>query len=143
MFNQYTYARWGYSNYVNNIYLQLAAETGLVGAVLFIAPMIMVLIRTLRTLRQIRRENRDGENIMPYLALSLAWQLFFLLYGFFEIPFYDYTFSLYMALPLPLPTAFLWMKSAACFLQYTERMDKYKDGHMLEWRRRNEHLSFT
>ena len=167
-FNQYTYHRWGKSNYVNNVYLQLAAETGIVGSVLFISPMFFNLISTIKKINAVRKlqqekagqitgepvNNRpfvggsfangqminrpgvvmpavkaaavgapavkaaavgapvvglqtlEGQNqeekigIGTYLKISFAFQVFYLLYCFFEIPFYDYTFLFIYALAL-------------------------------------------
>lgn len=100
-FNQYTLSRWGFTNYVNNIYLQLLCETGVLGALLFITPMIVTLIRTVSLMKKARFRPLDDDYI-PILSLSLALQLFFLIYGFFEIPFYDYTFLFVYALAISL-----------------------------------------
>jgi len=92
-FNAYTFARWGHSNYVNNDYIQLAAETGLVGLILFVTPMLLCLIGTIRKIRFVQKENSNSaEYKLEYLSVSMAFQCFFLLYNVFEIPFYDYTF---------------------------------------------------
>lgn len=91
-FNQYTFNKWGTTNYVNNVYIQLITETGIVGGILFILPMVMSLCSTIKKiLVVVRQKNRDTD-VMSYLSISLALQIFFLLYGFLEIPFYDYTF---------------------------------------------------
>lgn len=93
-FNQYTYNRWGKANYVNNVFLQLLAETGIVGFILFVTPMILCLRRTFVQLNIVRKQYMDNDKLVQFLSLSLAMQLFFLLYSIFEIPFYDYTFLL-------------------------------------------------
>lgn len=97
-FNRFTFSRWGGTNYVNNVYLQLAAETGIIGAILFISPMIISLVKTFRKLSDIQKNNINFNNAYEYIQLSFALQVFFLLYCFFEIPFYDYTFLFVYAL---------------------------------------------
>lgn len=93
-FNQYTFNKWGYTNYVNNVYMQLLTETGIVGAVLFILPMMISLYATIKKAVLLTRQKNRDINAMNYLSLSLALQIFFLTYCFLEIPFYDFTFLL-------------------------------------------------
>lgn len=94
-FNRYTKEQWGYTNYVNNVYLQIATETGIIGLFLFIMPLIIILIKTYRKLKN-TLNNKSNHNVysIKYIQLSFTLQLFFLLYCFLEIPFYDYTFLL-------------------------------------------------
>lgn len=87
-FNQYTFLKWGNTNYVNNVYVQLLTETGIFGTILFVTPMIYTLLRTLSWLKRSAYNPEDR----GYLLFSLGIQLFYLIYGLFEIPFYDYTF---------------------------------------------------
>lgn len=96
-FNTLTFSRWGNTNYVNNVFLQLAAETGIVGVTLFVLPMVFSLISTIRKLNRLNKFEDDRKN---YLMISLGFQLFFLLYCFFEIPFYDYTFLFIYAIAI-------------------------------------------
>lgn len=91
-FNRFTLTRYGRTNYVNNVYLQLVAETGIVGAVLVVFPMVFSFVKTLRMLIVNKNNNQNEKYIYTYIQLSFALQLFFLLYCFFEIPFYDYCF---------------------------------------------------
>lgn len=90
-FNKYTAERWGYTNYVNNVYLQLLVDTGVVGMVMFCMPMIYTFWNTLKNVKYYKNVTENIEAI-NYLTLSLVFQLFFLVYCFIEVPFYSYPF---------------------------------------------------
>lgn len=105
-FNTLTRNKWGWSNYVNNVYVQLMTETGIVGLVLFMFPMFITLIRTIKAHR-ISRSITNCE-IKNALLLSLGMQIFFLLYGIFEIPFYDYTFLFVYAISVCLANSAIY-----------------------------------
>lgn len=105
-FNSFTYNMWGWSNYVNNIYIQLLAETGIVGLALFAIPMLITLVRTIKAFGISR--NLENQQINQKLMLSLGVQFFFLLYGIFEIPFYDYTFLFVYAISVCLANSAIY-----------------------------------
>lgn len=99
-FNRYTYELWGNTNYVNNVFLQLATETGIVGFVLFSMPIVVSLFKTIKMVLNIKKNEENNDIRMKYLTLSLAFQLFYVFYCFFEIPFYDYTFLFIYAIAI-------------------------------------------
>lgn len=68
----------------HNIYLQLLAETGIIGTLIFIVPMIFTLFTCIKQIR----ENTKAI-VAPELAFSFCFQIFFLIYGFSENPLYD------------------------------------------------------
>ncbi|MGN1131263.1 MAG: O-antigen ligase family protein [Ruminococcus sp.] len=68
----------------HNIYLQLLADTGIIGTLIFLVPMIFTLFVSIKL---IKRNKNDG--IAPELAFSLCFQIFFLIYGFSGNPLYD------------------------------------------------------
>lgn len=71
----------------HNIYLQLLAETGIFGFIFFMAPVVITLSMTIRGLRG--QGNVDEGKWSALLNFSLAYQLFFLLYGLTGNPLYD------------------------------------------------------
>lgn len=103
-FNQFTYDKWGNVNYVNNVYLQVLTETGITGAVLFFTPMAVTFVRTFKALKiaKVQRELDGEDRYFNAVILSMGIQLFFLLYGIYEIPFYDYTFLFIYAIGVAL-----------------------------------------
>lgn len=72
----------GKKSHPHNIYLQLLAETGIVGFTLFIIPLIYVIIKTIKILSIILEKNKKNEIYWEYsLMYSLYIQIFFILYG--------------------------------------------------------------
>lgn len=83
--------RYSYTRYtdVHNIYLQLLCETGIVGAGVFIAAFITMIMYTIKKINILALYNITSQS--KYLLLfSLFCQFFFLLYGFTGNPLYDY-----------------------------------------------------
>ena len=89
-FNQYTVSRFGFSrtHSVNLDYLQFLCETGLIGFVLMISPIIYSLWQTIICWKRILKDNTSTyENWIVLFAIFV--QLFIVLYAFFEVPFYN------------------------------------------------------
>lgn len=89
----------------HNIYLQLLTETGITGFLLLILPMISIFIVTLVGIRRLKTEERD--NWFPLLSYSLAYQVFFLLYGMTGNPFFDPSFLMMYFFSCAIPMAFI------------------------------------
>lgn len=82
------------STHVHNIYLQLMAENGIIGFLLFIS---LLSINLTQTLKVIRRTNKNKMSSMFYLTVSLYFQLFFIIYGITGNPISDnYILLLYL-----------------------------------------------
>lgn len=76
---------------VHNIYLQLLCETGIVGFIIMIIPMVVSLIHSYKALRY-ELKNRSVTDYFNMLQFAFAYQVFFLLYGLVENALYDYNF---------------------------------------------------
>lgn len=76
---------------VHNIYLQLLCETGIIGFVIMIIPMIVHLIHSYRAYRYeaVCGNMKAWSSVLFY---AFAYQVFFLLYGCVENALYDYNF---------------------------------------------------
>lgn len=92
-FNQLTTTLYSYSaaHYVNNDYLQVLCETGVIGLICIYLPMFVFLIKTIRIYSKSQGLEIKGEAKLA-LAFSLFVQLMYLLYSIFEIPLYDRAF---------------------------------------------------
>ena len=75
------------STHVHCIYLQLLAETGVVGFTVFVSFFAFSLVRTVKRALKARRAERTLENC--WYQYSLFIQVFFLLYGITGNPLYD------------------------------------------------------
>jgi len=73
----------------HNIYLQLLCETGVAGVAIFFTFFVFFLVSTMSKIVYVRRHGIDENHICMYLMISLAVQVFFLLYGFTGNPLYD------------------------------------------------------
>lgn len=82
------------SHEVNCDYLQWLCETGIVGFVLSIIPVVIMLFRTMRvTRRQLRRFGKIYSNKIQWVILMACYiQFYTLIYAFVEIPFFDIVF---------------------------------------------------
>lgn len=89
--------------HVHNIYLQLLTETGVVGFILIITPLVYSLLSTYKALRaSINLEGLINHLWTKGLAFSLFYQLLFLLYGLTDSPLYGvrYVFLYFLVLAL-------------------------------------------
>ncbi|WP_342470249.1 O-antigen ligase family protein [Ureibacillus sp. FSL K6-3587] len=77
---------------VHNIYLQLLAELGLFGFVLYMGAIVLTLILTL--LLSKKNYNAENDSIKSFLYTSAFVQLVFIFYGVTGNPLYDYNFFL-------------------------------------------------
>ena len=88
-FNGYTVSRFGYpkTHSVNLDYLQFLCETGIVGFVFMITPIIVMVRRTFivckNTLKNITEKSKQW-----IILFAVFVQLFTLMYAFIEVPFY-------------------------------------------------------
>lgn len=71
----------------HNIYLQLLAETGIIGASVFFLWFLVSLSNAVYAYKRI--SNGDNKNDKSLVAFSLGFQIFFLLYGMTGNPLYD------------------------------------------------------
>lgn len=69
----------------HNIYLQLLAETGVIGFSCFIIPMIYTLIKSIKLLQAMGAQYRD----CTPMFMSVSIQIFFIVYGITGNPLYD------------------------------------------------------
>lgn len=93
----------------HNIYLQLLAETGVVGFLCFIIPIVYTLIRSVRLLQDMNTQGVDCTAIF----LSVSIQIFFIVYGITGNPLYDK--QMFLA----------YMLSVAFYLSYQARSNEY------------------
>lgn len=74
-------------NDVHNVYLQLLAETGIIGFTLYITFFVIHYVRTVKIINR-RTDEISVQTYLPVL-FSLGYQTFFLLYCFTGNPLYD------------------------------------------------------
>lgn len=93
----------------HNIYLQLLAETGIIGLICFITPMIYTLTKSIKLFQDM---NAQG-NECTEMFMSVSIQIFFLVYGITGNPLYDKQMVL------------VYMLSVAFYLSYRTYISKY------------------
>lgn len=80
---------------VHNLYLQLLAELGIVGAAFVLTPLFYTYIKTFRMIRAIRENQLPEKNIWwKGLVFSFYYQTFFLLYCLADSILHDITYIL-------------------------------------------------
>lgn len=97
-FNGLTTSVYGYDfgHEVNRDYLQWLCETGIVGLILNLIPVIVTLYRTIYICRHSIRKIRNTD-IQWVVLFAVFIQLFIVVYAWIEIPFYDIIwFSMYI-----------------------------------------------
>lgn len=117
--NQYRKATVGTVTVINeldvhNIYLQMLCETGIVGLVIVVIPMIGFFFATYKAVKYVftSRKLRYREWKMP-LLFSAAYQCYFLIYGFTENPLYDHNYVLMYFFACAITAAFMRAKNRA------------------------------
>ncbi len=94
---------------VHNTYLQLLCETGIVGTVLILAPIIFCLVQTVRQAYRLKKAQRDHTLLMVMNMASLGLQVYFLLLGMLDPCFYKLIYwSFYAIALILLMTALKW-----------------------------------
>lgn len=89
-FAEFTIQNLGFSTYAHNIYMQLLAETGIVGTLLFLAWFISVLTVSIQFFIKARKGIIVcSEKHLYHMAFSIAMQIFFITYGITGNPVYD------------------------------------------------------
>ena len=73
----------------HNIYLQLLAETGIVGTLCFLIPMISNLFLSFKTIKTMKSCDSETKLSVQPMYFSLCMQIFFLVYGASGNPLYD------------------------------------------------------
>lgn len=80
---------WNITNDAHNIYIQLAAETGIVGLAVFITIFIGAFVLSYKAFKmQKKLQILDPEQTVS-LELSMVYQIYFMLYGLTGNPLYD------------------------------------------------------
>lgn len=84
-------SRFGFNvnNDAHNIYLQLAAETGIVGLAVFLTIFIGSFVLAYKAYKMQKQMQLLSPNQQTALALAMAYQVFFVLYGFTGNPLYN------------------------------------------------------
>lgn len=89
-FAEFTIQNLGFSTHAHNIYMQLLAEAGIVGTLLFLAWFVSVLTVSIQFFVKARRGIVVcGKNHLYHMAFSIAMQIFFITYGITGNPIYD------------------------------------------------------
>lgn len=90
-FRQLNQTMFGFTraNDAHNIYLQLLAETGIVGFAVYVTLFIGAFLLTYKAYSLQKKHSVLTSEQMLSLKLSMVYQIFFLMYGFTENPLYE------------------------------------------------------
>ncbi|MGN0489683.1 MAG: O-antigen ligase family protein [Ruminococcus sp.] len=91
------------SVHAHNIYLELLADTGIIGFLCIIIPMVFTLVSTIKLIKYINKNKLKDSVFFAPLVFSLGFQIFFMVYGLSGNPIYDYQ----MFIPYMLSVAFV------------------------------------
>lgn len=97
---------------VHNVYLQLLTETGLVGFILIIVPLIFVYYSTFKIMKAITISSKLNNTLWKKgVIFSFYYQTFFLLYCITENPFYNIFYMLMYFFSISIVNSFVVYKS--------------------------------
>ncbi len=85
---------------VHNTYLQLLCETGIVGTVLILTPIIFCLVQTVRQAYRLKKTQTDHTLLFVMNMTSLGLQVYFLLLGMLDPCFYKLIYWAFYAIAL-------------------------------------------
>lgn len=90
----------GISTAAHNVFLQLLAEVGVIGLIIFLIPSLQVLFGLTKSAIQLKREDgRQYDSIDAAILFAFLFQVHFWVYCFFGGPLYDFeTFPVYFVL---------------------------------------------
>ncbi len=89
--------------HAHNFYLELLADTGIVGFLCIIIPMAFTLVSTIKLIKYINKSKLKDSIFFAPLVFSLGFQIFFIIFGLSENAIYDYQ----MVVPYMLSVAFV------------------------------------
>lgn len=89
----------------HNIYIQVLAETGIVGFIIFYIALFALVISNIKKCRLYVKNNPTEREVHGVLLLSLYMQVIFILYGVSGNPIYDYIFFILLIFFLSIPSA--------------------------------------
>ncbi|MFD1064406.1 O-antigen ligase family protein [Oceanobacillus locisalsi] len=95
---------------VHNVYLQLLSETGLIGFIIIIIPIIYGYILTIKCYKGIKNTTFISVKWKTGLVFSIYYQTFFLLYCFTENPFYNVVYLFMFFFCLAIVNSFIVLK---------------------------------
>lgn len=88
-------AKYGYvdPHYVNNDYLQVLCELGIIGFALTFVKMVRHYVKSCRYMKSMHRDKLNADpSAIRLITYSVFLQTFFLMYAFFENPYYNRSF---------------------------------------------------